>query len=333
MEKILTIVIPTYNMQDYLRRCLNSLIVPEEQMQHLEVLVVNDGSKDNSSAIAHEYQDKYPGTFRVIDKDNGNYGSCVNRGLKEATGKYFRILDADDWFDNVELEKFVQSLNYIPSADVVFTNYTIVKSASKRKTVLPRVLKYNVMQRTEILSLKKDADMLRMHSMTYRTSLLREICLSLQTGISYTDIEYCYFPYKATQTCIALDINLYHYWTARDGQTMSPKSIVKKFDDFYAVSSRIIKDFVTNADKMSISKQETLVKILRNPLYFLFLINLVLLKDVPNTQKHKLEKLKCLYQNCKLISSEVTSFTYRKIPFVKLYAFLPFKLSCIFGIR
>ena len=84
---------------------------------------------------------------------------------------------------------------------------------------------------------------------------------------------------------------------------------------------------------MSISKQETLVKILRNPLYFLFLINLVLLRDVPNTQKHKLEKLKRLYQNCKLISSEVTSFTYRKIPFVKLYAFLPFKLSCIFGIR
>jgi glycosyltransferase involved in cell wall biosynthesis len=71
MEKILTIVIPTYNMQDYLHRCLNSLIVSEEQIQHLEVLVVNDGSKDNSSAIAHEYQDMYPGTFRVIDKEKG----------------------------------------------------------------------------------------------------------------------------------------------------------------------------------------------------------------------------------------------------------------------
>lgn len=107
MEKILTIVIPTYNMQDYLRRCLDSLIVPEEQMQLLEVLVVNDGSKDNSSAIAHEYQDKYPGTFRVIDKENGNYGSCVNRGLKEATGKYIKILDADDWFDTKALTSFV----------------------------------------------------------------------------------------------------------------------------------------------------------------------------------------------------------------------------------
>ena len=94
MEKILTIVIPTYNMQDYLHRCLDSLIVPEEQMKHLEVLVVNDGSKDNSSAIAHEYQNKYPDTFRVIDKDNGHYGSCVNAALKIATGKYFRLVDA-----------------------------------------------------------------------------------------------------------------------------------------------------------------------------------------------------------------------------------------------
>lgn len=95
MEKILTIVIPTYNMQDYLRRCLDSLIVPEEQMKHLEVLVVNDGSKDNSSAIAHEYQDKYPDTFRVIDKENGNYGSCVNRGLRmrqESILRYWMLM-------------------------------------------------------------------------------------------------------------------------------------------------------------------------------------------------------------------------------------------------
>ena len=332
MEKILTIVIPTYNMQDYLRRCLYSLVVPEEQMKQLEVLVINDGSKDNSSGIAHEYQDKYPDTFRVIDKENGNYGSCVNRGLKEATGKYFRILDADDWFDNEELNKFINSLNYISSVDVVFTNYTIVKSDKKGKKVSPHILKYNVEQRTDKLSLKKDADMLRMHSMTYRTRLLRDISLSLQMGISYTDIEYCYFPYKTAKTCIALDINLYHYWIARDGQTMSPRNIVKKFDDFYAVSLRIIEDFVTNADSLGIAKQESLVKILRNPLYFLYLINFVLLRNVPNAQINKLEKLKKLYRNCAIISREVNSFTYRKIPFVKLHAFLPIKLLNIFGV-
>ena len=108
MIKLLTIVIPTYNMEAYLNRCLDSLLVSDEQMQLLEVLVINDGSKDNSSAIAHEYEAKYPNTFRVIDKENGNYGSCVNRGLKEASGKYIKVLDADDWFDTTEFEKYLK---------------------------------------------------------------------------------------------------------------------------------------------------------------------------------------------------------------------------------
>lgn len=90
MNKILTIIIPTYNMEKYLRRCLDSLIIDEEGMKQLEVLVINDGSKDSSSQIAHEYQDKYPDTYRVIDKENGNYGSCINIGLKEAKGKYVK---------------------------------------------------------------------------------------------------------------------------------------------------------------------------------------------------------------------------------------------------
>ena len=96
--KLLSIVIPTYNMEKYLSRCLLSIISVNEDRDDLEVLVVNDGSKDNSLSIANDFQNKYPNIIRVIDKENGNYGSCVNRGIKEASGKYFRILDADDTF-------------------------------------------------------------------------------------------------------------------------------------------------------------------------------------------------------------------------------------------
>ena len=85
-------------MEPYLRHCLDSLII-DKGMDELEVFVINDGSKDRSSKIAREYQDKYPNTFYVIDKVNGNYGSCINRGLKEATGKYIKVLDADDCFN------------------------------------------------------------------------------------------------------------------------------------------------------------------------------------------------------------------------------------------
>ena len=107
---VLTVVIPTYNMQGFLNRCLDSLIVDSALMDSLEVPVINDGSKDNSSVIAHTYQDRFPYTFRVIDKENGNYGSCINRGLAEAKGKYIKVLDADDWFNTKEFEVFLKAL-------------------------------------------------------------------------------------------------------------------------------------------------------------------------------------------------------------------------------
>ena len=127
MIKLLTVIIPTYNMQEYLHRCLDSLIVQQPMRESLEVLVINDGGKDKSSIIAHEYEDRYPDTFKVIDKENDHYGSCVNRGLVEATGKYVKVLDADDWFDTGELEKLLEKLPSI-DVDLIMTSYKVVDS-------------------------------------------------------------------------------------------------------------------------------------------------------------------------------------------------------------
>ena len=117
MSKILTIVVPSYNMEAYLGKCLDSLIVRDadgslnaNMMDALEVLVINDGSKDRTSEIGHSYEAKYPGTFRVIDKENGHYGSCVNRGLAEAKGAFIRVLDADDYVDNAKFKLFLELL-------------------------------------------------------------------------------------------------------------------------------------------------------------------------------------------------------------------------------
>lgn len=107
-NKVLTIVIPTYNMEKFISRCLDSLLILN--INDVEILVINDGSRDNSSKIAHEYQEKYPLSIKVIDKENGNYGSCINVALSMATGKYFRILDADDYFDNKSFANYVDML-------------------------------------------------------------------------------------------------------------------------------------------------------------------------------------------------------------------------------
>lgn len=105
-------------MEAYIGKCLDSLLIPE--FDAVEVLVVNDGSKDRSSEIAHSYADRYPGSIRVIDKPNGNYGSCINAALPLATGRYIKVLDADDTFDTAAFSSFVRLLPSI-SDDAVIT--------------------------------------------------------------------------------------------------------------------------------------------------------------------------------------------------------------------
>ena len=226
MEKILTIVIPTYNMQDYLRRCLDSLIVSEEQMNQLEVLVINDGSKDNSSAIAHEYQDKYPDTFRVIDKGNGNYGSCINRGLKEATGKYIKVLDADDWFDNNNFSQFISVL-IGNNADLFVTPYNVVNEAG----IITGAHKFNLPSE-KILSFAEAMNdskfhKIAMHAVTYRTNILKEIAYSQAEGISYTDNEWIFKPMLYVTTVFYSNLDVYQYLIGREGQTMSSSALIK----------------------------------------------------------------------------------------------------------
>lgn len=241
MQKLITIVIPTYNMQDYLRRCLDSLIVKPELMDELEVLIVNDGSKDNSSAIAHEYQNKYPDTFRVIDKENGNYGSCVNRGLAEAQGKYIKVLDADDWFDTKEFEKYLFTLTEV-SADLVLTSFSIVDDETKKAG-----LAYHPsLEEGKVYDFKncslEEVGVYMMHAVTYRTGLLKSISYVQTIGISYTDTEWAYNPLYAVETMVYYDFNVYQYLVGREGQTMNPKTMVRTINHHEVIARSLIEN-------------------------------------------------------------------------------------------
>lgn len=219
MDKILTIIIPTYNMEKYLRHCLDSLIVPN--MDRAEVLVVNDGSKDSSSAIAHEYQDKYPQTFRVIDKENGNYGSCINRGLKEATGKYVKVLDADDSFDNKSFQKY---LDFIPQIDVdlILNDNQIVDPEDHEGGLWSVNVPQNKIIENPLLPVTT-----QMHNVAYKTENLKKIGYSQTEGISYTDQEWMFWPMSTVKTAYYLPIPLYRYLIGREGQTIDPKIHLK----------------------------------------------------------------------------------------------------------
>lgn len=229
MNKLLTIVIPTYNMQNYLHRCLDSLLLPDKQMEQLEVLVVNDGSKDNSSAIAHEYETKHPKTVCVIDKENGNYGSCINRGLKEATGKYIKILDADDWFDTAEFSRYLDELQTI-DADMILTNHQVVDDAGN----LTRKYAYDL-EPNKLFAFQEYTEpgvYFAMHSITYRSEMLRSINYHQTEGISYTDTEWVFYPQHGVKTCIYLPYDVYRYVVGREGQTMDSKVLLKSVSHY-----------------------------------------------------------------------------------------------------
>ena len=233
MKKNLTIVIPTYNMEKYLDTCLTSLILDDKKiMMKLEVLVVIDGANDRSSEIAHAYQNLYPNTFRVIDKENGNYGSCVNRGLKEAEGKYIKILDADDSFNTKGFAKFLQfleSANY----DLILTDFDIVNdkgdvTANKKRIFKPGKYKFSDLSDDFI------KNSLSMHEVTYKTDNIRQINYVQTEGISYTDQEWIFTPMITVNTIYYLDEVVYKYLLGRDGQTVDPKvqskAIPQKFN-------------------------------------------------------------------------------------------------------
>lgn len=228
MDKILTIIIPTYNMEALLDKCLTSLIVGNEELQKsLEVLVVIDGAKDRSSEIAHSYQDKYPHIFRVIDKENGNYGSCVNRGLREASGKYIKVLDADDSFETENVASFLEYLCEI-NVDAVFSDFVKVNPDGN----IIETIKYNF-PIAEVFTLSdfntKKLPIVLMHGLTYRTSLVKSINYSQTEGISYTDQEWIFAPIAYSNTIAYFDKTIYKYLVGRDGQTMDPSVFEKNF--------------------------------------------------------------------------------------------------------
>ena len=219
MNKILTIITPAYNMEKYLRRCLDSMLIEDKELfNRLEVLIVNDGSKDSTSVIAHNYQDKYPQTFVVIDKENGNYGSCINVGLKVAQ---------DDTFDT---ENFKEFLAYLAMADedcVLSDMVQVDEDGNKLKYCgfdLPsdRVFSIRDLGRANVSSLW-------MHCVCYRTENLRRIGYFQTEGISYTDQEWICLPMSASKSISYFPRVIYYYLVGREGQTMNVNVWEKNF--------------------------------------------------------------------------------------------------------
>ena len=218
IRKLLTISVAAYNVEKTLRETLDSLIIPEV-LDKLEVFVVDDGGTDGSLEIAREYESRYPDTFHAVHKENGGYGSTVNYSVAHAAGKYFRLLDGDDWYASDNLKLLVESLEGI-EADMIVTPCMSCGERSGK-----RVLNQICAERPDgvyaIEDLKHISGNLYMHHLCYKTSLLQSIDLRLTEHCFYTDMEYAWFPLPYVKTVYIRNLPIYLYRTEVAGQSMS----------------------------------------------------------------------------------------------------------------
>lgn len=250
MEKILTIAIPVYNMEQYLRRCLDS-VVASKYIDRLEILVVNDGSKDRSLEIAREYESKYPDSVRAIDKPNGGWGSAINLSIREAKGKYYKSLDSDDWFDTEELDGFIEELTAV-DADLVVTNLTEVDADNNCKPIEFNSL-YGVgnLPIVDFLIKGNYTFDIPIHSDTYRTEFLQSNNIAVSECF-YADQDFKVYPVAHIRTINFSRKNVYRYFYGREGQSVSYAGYVKHYGDYVRVCKaqlKFYKDAVHTLDK------------------------------------------------------------------------------------
>lgn len=236
--KYITFCVPCYNSEHYMTKCIDSLLKGGEE---IEIIIVNDGSRDETLNIANEYAKKYPQTVRVVDKENGGHGSGVNIGLKLAKGLYYKVVDSDDWVNTNALKTLLGMIRTHISTrtqpDLYIVNYVYEHVADNTR----HVNRYGKQFPTgKITGWKKTkrfhfAHMLIMHALIYRTDVLKRSKLVLPEKTFYVDDIFSYNPLPFVKTLCYLDVDLYRYFIGRADQSVNIVNMVERYEQMKRV--------------------------------------------------------------------------------------------------
>lgn len=231
--KLLSVAIPCYNSENYMRHCIESLLPGGEEV---EILIVDDGStKDRTGEIADEYERNYPGICRAIHQENGGHGEAVNAGLRNASGIYFKVVDSDDWVNEEAYSKILKTLEELirgpQTVDLLISNFVYEKQGASRKKVMQyrHCLPVEEVFGWDSVHMHRGKYLL-MHSMIYRTKLLHECGLELPKHTFYVDNLFAFEPLPYVKNMYYLDVNFYRYFIGRDDQSVNEKVMIKRID-------------------------------------------------------------------------------------------------------
>lgn len=243
--KLLSVAIPCYNSAAYMKHAIETLLTGGNDV---EIIIVDDGSVDDTAKIAGQYAARYPEIIKAIHQENGGHGEAVNTGLLHANGLYFKVVDSDDWVNEAALRKVLDKLRELvvdgQSPDLMLANYVYEKPSINKhkvmdyKTALPqdRIFNWN-----DIMFFKQSQQII-MHAAIYRTKLLKDCELRLPKHTFYVDNIFVYHPLPYVKTMYYLDVNLYRYFIGRDDQSVNEKNMIKRIDQQIYITKIMIDD-------------------------------------------------------------------------------------------
>ncbi len=277
--KLLSIAIPCYNSEAYMRRCIDSLLIGGEDV---EIIIVDDGSaKDRTAEIADEYAAQFPTIVKVIHKENGGHGSAVNAGIAAASGLYFKVVDSDDWVKEEAYRQILDTLRSLVGGDrvldMLISNYVYEKEGEKRKRVMHyhRTFPENRLFTWEECHRFMKGHYIMMHSLIFRTKLLKDCGLKLPERTFYVDNLYVYEPLMHVKNMYYLDVNFYRYYIGRQDQSVNEQVMISRIDQQIKVNKLLV-DFYAE-HKWEILKNKRLYQYMYNHLEIVTIVSSVLL--------------------------------------------------------
>lgn len=262
MEKILTISVAAYNAAGDIDHCLKSML-NSDVVDMLEIIVINDGSKDNTAEIVHSYELKYPGIVKLINKPNGGHGSTINTSIGIASGKYYRIVDSDDWVDKTGIERLVEWLQN-HEVDLVFNPYYEVDALCKCKKKLN--VPYAKSQPIGVVQTMESTKglMLWMHSVVFKTDVVKRMGPIIDENCFYVDAEYVIFPILYVTNFVCLDFPVYMYLLGTESQSMNMNNLISRRNQHLKVVKRLVEFYGKNKKNLSYSMRSAVLHRIRD---------------------------------------------------------------------
>lgn len=325
MGKILTIIVPSYNTQDYIDRCIPTMLA-HPYTDELELLLVNDGSSDRTLEKLEAYARRYPNTVTVLNKENGGHGSVINTGIKKASGKYLKVVDGDDWVISKKLGKLICHLKQC-NADMVIHPYIRWDYNRKKGTTI----RYSG-NKNEVLPFDKAAPELEgveIQAITYRTTMLRENGIQVREKCYYEDTEYDIYPIPYVKTVCIYNYPVCVYGVGVPAQSVNPVQAFKNRDMHRMIIKDCIEYYKQNTDYLSLEKKQFISRIILKRIrshYMIYLKNNGTVRQLEELRRWDLQLAKesvYFYE-----ASHKFPVSFLRLNIIRMYPFVKFMYGC-----